>query len=284
MTTHGSPSSSASRAVSDGEPVVVGQEVVRQLEEEPGPAPRRPRTPNSAAYRSATARAPSRSPARSRRASSPSRHPLSATSPSACSASSAWVNTGTAFDPARFARDTIRHRLRQPVASLASSTRCGPRCPSPIPRWSSFTTRRCPGSRVRSGRGRAGEPSEAAAPARRSRRRAPARPPRPPRRHHEPARVRRRRVQQLHLDPDHRVQPRGLRRGREPDRPVQPLVVRDGEPGETELDGPRDQVVGRGGPVEEREVRVAVQLGVGRNGHGGLRGADGDYRTDVRLT
>ena len=114
---------------------------------------------NSAAYRSATARAPSRSPARSRRASSPCRHPDSATRPSACSASSAWVNLGTAFVPARFARDTSRHRLLQPVASRASSTRCGPRPDSPIPRWSSLRTSRWPGSRARSGRGRAGRPS-----------------------------------------------------------------------------------------------------------------------------
>ena len=90
-----------------GEPVVVGKEVVRELEDEPGAgcpaARRRPLRPirrgpgaDRTAPRTAPprARAPSRSPARSRRASSPCRHPDSATRPSACSASSACVNLG----------------------------------------------------------------------------------------------------------------------------------------------------------------------------------------------
>ena len=70
------------------------------------------------------------------------------------------------------------------------------------------------------------------------------------------------------------MQPRRLRRGREADRAVQALVVRDGEPGQPELHGPRDEVVRGRGPVEEREVAVTVQLGVGGMGHAtGLRGA-----------
>ncbi len=115
--------------------------------------------PNRRAWRSAAARAPSRSPTRRRRAISPSRPPESARIPSVCWASRAWVNRGTRLVPSRFARETRRHRLRYPVASRASSTRCGPRCRSPMPRRSSFTTSRWPGSRVRSGRGRAGSPS-----------------------------------------------------------------------------------------------------------------------------
>ena len=54
-----------------------------------------------------------------------------------------------------------RQRLRYPVPSRARRTRCGPRCPCPMPRRSSFTGSRCPGNRARSGRGRAGRPSAA---------------------------------------------------------------------------------------------------------------------------
>ena len=61
------------------------------------------------------------------------------------------------------------------------------------------------------------------------------------------------------------MQPGGLGRGREPDRAVQALVVGDREDGRPELDRPRDEVVGRRGAVEEREVAVAVELGV--SGH-----------------
>ena len=108
------------------------------------------------------------------------------------------------------------------------------------------------------------------------------RPPGTPRRDHDPRRVRRRGVDELDLDPDHGTQPRRLRGGREADRAVQALVVRDGEAGEAELHGPRDEVVRGRGPVEEREVAVAVQLGVGGMGHAtGLRGAGRQDRTDV---
>ena len=69
---------------------------------------------------------------------------------------------------------------------------------------------------------------------------------------------------------------------REPDRAVQALVVRDREPGQPELHGPRDEVVRRRRAVEEREVAVAVQLGVGGMGHATvLRGAGRDDRTSV---
>ena len=65
--------------------------------------------------------------------------------------------------------------------------------------------------------------------------------------------------------------PDGLRRADEADRPVQAGVVRDGQPGQPQLDGPLDQVVRRGRPVEEREVGVAVEFGVRGRCHGSLR-------------
>jgi len=91
----------------------------------------------------------------------------------------------------------------------------------------------------------------------------------------ERCRIRDHRVDQLDLDPDHRVDPGCLRCGGEPDGPVQALVIGDREPGEPKHGRPRDEIVGGGCPVEEREVAVAVQLGVGGWGHGGLRGWTG---------
>jgi hypothetical protein len=44
---------------------------------------------------------------------------------------------------------------------------------------------------------------------------------------------------------------------------VEPVVVGQGQAGEAEAGGLLGQVLGVAGPVEEREVRVAVQLGVG---------------------
>ena len=83
--------------------------------------------------------------------------------------------------------------------------------------------------------------------------------------HDDAARVRDAGVEQLDLEPQDRVQPGGLGRGREPDRAVQALVVGDRERRHPELDRPRDEVVGRRGAVEEREVAVTVELGV--SGH-----------------
>ena len=48
----------------------------------------------------------------------------------------------------------------------------------------------------------------------------------------------------------------------EADRPVQAAVVRDGQPGQAQLDGPFHEVVRGRGAIEEREVRVAVEFGV----------------------
>ncbi len=62
------------------------------------------------------------------------------------------------------------------------------------------------------------------------------------RRDHEPVRVRDEGVDELHLHSDDRVEA-GLLRGRgEPDDPVEALAIRDGETGEAELDRPGDEV------------------------------------------
>jgi hypothetical protein len=73
--------------------------------------------------------------------------------------------------------------------------------------------------------------------------------------------IRGRRVEQLDLDADDGMESHGPRCGREPDSTVEALVIRDCEPGQAELNGTLDQLVGRRRPVEEREVRVAMQLG-----------------------
>ncbi len=82
------------------------------------------------------------------------------------------------------------------------------------------------------------------------------------------------------------MQPDRLGGADEPDRAVQARVIRDGQAGQAQLHGPLDQVVGRGRAIEEREVRVAVELGVRGGCHGvapvltGWLGAV-QYRTDV---
>ena len=199
------------------------------------------------------------------------------------------VKRGTPFVPAMFACETSRHRLRQPIAERASSTRCGPRPRSPIPRRSSLTGSRWPGSRARSGRGRTGDAVDDGA-ARRDRVvRCPSRRRRRGRRGAitHPSGSGDGRVEQLDLEPDDRVQPDGLGRADEADRAVQAGVVGDGQPGQPQLDGPLDQVVRRRGAVEEREVRVAVEFGVrdrvprDRSGRWAGRSGAGQYRTSV---
>ncbi len=86
---------------------------------------------------------------------------------------------------------------------------------------------------------------------------------RPPTGHHDPVRVRTERVEQLELQPDDRVQPGLAGRGREPDDPVETLVIGDRERRQPELDRPLDELIGGRGAIQEREVRVAVELGVG---------------------
>src|SRR6266540_4300613 len=83
--------------------------------------------PNQRAYRSAAARAPSRSPARRRRAISPLRQPESATTPSTCSSSSAWLKRGALLEPATLALSDAAEVLldRLPVTGQAGPV--GPR-------------------------------------------------------------------------------------------------------------------------------------------------------------
>ena len=76
------------------------------------------------------------------------------------------------------------------------------------------------------------------------------------------------RIVQSDLQPDDRMDPRGLRGSHEADGAVQTGVVRDRQPGQPEGDGPLGQVVGRRGAVKEREIRVAMQFGVRDRGHG----------------
>ncbi len=104
-----------------------------------------------------------------------------------------------------------------------------------------------------------------------------------PGRHHDPAGIRHRRIDELDLHADHRVEAGRLGRRREPDGTVEALVVRDREPGQPELHRARDEVVRCRRAVEEREMAVAVQLGVGGMGHATvLRGAGRQDRTSVR--
>jgi hypothetical protein len=95
----------------------------------------------------------------------------------------------------------------------------------------------------------------------------------PPRRHYNSRQIWHRRVHELDLDPHDRPQPRLLGRGRETDDAVEAPVVRDRQTGEPQFDGALDQLVRRRGAIEEREVSVAVELGVG--GHRRLGGSVG---------
>ena len=78
-----------------------------------------------------------------------------------------------------------------------------------------------------------------------------------------------RRVAQLDLGPDDPVESRFRGGAHEPDRTVQTVAVGDGERTEIPGHGPLDQVIRGGGTVEEREVGVGVELGVGDRRHVG---------------
>ena len=93
-------------------------------------------------------------------------------------------------------------------------------------------------------------------------------PPSPAGRHDDPRRIRHERVEQLDLDPDHRVESGRLGRGHEPHGSVQAAMIRDRETAQAEFDGSFDEVIGRGRAVEKREARVAMELGIRRGGHG----------------
>src|SRR6185369_2680269 len=85
------------------------------------------------------------------------------------------------------------------------------------------------------------------------------------------------RIAKLDLDPDHRPHAGLLERGARSDDPVEALVIGDGEAAQPELGRPLGQLVRGRGAVEEREVRMAMELGVG--GHRGTV----DDRTSVLL-
>ena len=67
------------------------------------------------------------------------------------------------------------------------------------------------------------------------------------------------------------MEPDSLGCADEPDGPVEPGVVRDRQPGQTQLDRSLDQVIGRRRPIQEREVGVAMEFGVRGLDHGSLR-------------
>ncbi len=109
---------------------------------------------------------------------------------------------------------------------------------------------------------------------------------RPARRDDDPGRVGDGRIEQLDLETDDRVEPGGLGRADETDRPIEAVVVRDGQPGQPQFDGPLDEVVRCRGAVEEREVGVAMEFGVRGRCHGWVPvsgGRDRNDRTHVRL-
>ena len=76
-----------------------------------------------------------------------------------------------------------------------------------------------------------------------------------------------RRVLQLDLDTNHRMDPGSLRRADKADGAVQPAMIGDGESGHAQFDRSIDDLVRRGCAIEEREVGVAVELGVAGLSH-----------------
>jgi hypothetical protein len=80
-------------------------------------------------------------------------------------------------------------------------------------------------------------------------------------------RIRDRRILKLDLRPDDRVET-GLQGGtRETHRAIQATVIGDGQSGQAQLHGPGDQLIRRRSAIEEREVGVRVQFGVGDARH-----------------
>src|SRR5712675_1475096 len=70
----------------------------------------------------------------------------------------------------------------------------------------------------------------------------------------EPSRIRGNGIEQLDLDPDDRVDPGRLGRPCEPDDAVEAEMIRCRQARQAELDRTLDELVGRGGAVEKREV------------------------------
>ena len=87
----------------------------------------------------------------------------------------------------------------------------------------------------------------------------------------DPGRVGHDRIEQLDLETDDRMDPGGLGRADETDRAIKAVVVRDGQSGQPQFDGALDQVVWRGCPIKEREIGVAMEFGVRGLCHGSLR-------------
>jgi hypothetical protein len=79
---------------------------------------------------------------------------------------------------------------------------------------------------------------------------------------HDVIRVRDERIGQFDLATDDRLEAGFLGRRSEANDAVEALVVGDRECGQPEFDGPFHELIGRGCAVEEREVRVAVELRV----------------------
>jgi hypothetical protein len=86
-----------------------------------------------------------------------------------------------------------------------------------------------------------------------------------PRRDDELFRIGNDRIAKLDLETEDWRQAGFLIRGRGPDDAVQALMVGDREPGQAQLDRSLGELVGRRCPIQEREVRVAMELGVGRH-------------------
>ncbi len=98
-------------------------------------------------------------------------------------------------------------------------------------------------------------------------------------RNHQPLGIRDVGIDQLHLHADDGMEPGLLGGCGETDDPVEAPAVGDGERRDAQLDGARREVRRGGGAVEEGEVGVRVELGIGRRGHGATRAA---WRTAAR--
>ena len=85
------------------------------------------------------------------------------------------------------------------------------------------------------------------------------------RRDHELFRIGDDGIAKLDLQTEDRRQTSLLIRSGGPDDAVQALMVGDRKPGQAQLDGSLRQLVGRRRPIQEREVRVAMELGIGRH-------------------
>jgi hypothetical protein len=71
-------------------------------------------------------------------------------------------------------------------------------------------------------------------------------------------------IDESHLHAHDRMEAGLLGSRRETHRPIEALMVGHGEARQAELDRPLDQIISRGGAVEERELGVAVEFRVDR--------------------